>query len=193
MLKVFWGYFRAVILALIIGMAIVLSAEIEKVPDGSMAPVISPDDFVFINKAVYIYSDPKTGDIVALKNNLHTNSGGGSLFTSRIAGVGGDVITLPGGEKEVVKAGYVYLVSAEDETAETAAASGAEYAESEAEESSIFRAAPDETAEIETAGKGVATGRLDSRNSAVGQIAVTDIIGRIEFVVWPLQHAGQID
>ena len=103
MLKVFWGYFRAVILAVIVGLAAVTAAEIEKIPDASMEPLIEHDDFVFINKAVYVYKEPEAGDVVALRSRLHTSSGGGAVIASRVAGAAGDVIELPGGEKETVK------------------------------------------------------------------------------------------
>lgn len=154
MLKVFWGYFRAVILAVIVGLAAVTAAEIEKIPDASMEPVIGHDDFVFINKAVYVYKEPEAGDVVALRSSLHTKSGGGAVIASRIAGAAGDVMELPGGEKETVKEGFVYLISAED---------------------------------------GAEEGRLDSRNSAVGQVPLEDILGRVEYVLWPLARIGRID
>lgn len=154
MLKVFWGYFRAVILAVIVGLAAVTAAEIEKIPDASMEPVIEHDDFVFINKAVYVYKEPEAGDVVALRSSLHTGSGGGAVIASRIAGAAGDVMELPGGEKETVKEGFVYLISAED---------------------------------------GAEEGRLDSRNSAVGQVPLEDILGRVEYVLWPLARIGRID
>lgn len=154
MLKVFWGYFRAVILAVIVGLAAVTAAEIEKIPDASMEPLIEHDDFVFINKAVYVYKEPEAGDVVALRSSLHTGSGGGAVIASRIAGAAGDVMELPGGEKETVKEGFVYLISAED---------------------------------------GAEEGRLDSRNSAVGQVPLEDILGRVEYVLWPLARIGRID
>lgn len=154
MLKVFWGYFRAVILAVIVGLAAVTAAEIEKIPDASMEPVIEHDDFVFINKAVYVYKEPEAGDVVALRSSLHTGSGGGAVIASRVAGAAGDVMELPGGEKETVKEGFVYLISAED---------------------------------------GAEEGRLDSRNSAVGQVPLEDILGRVEYVLWPLARIGRID
>lgn len=154
MLKVFWGYFRAVILAVIVGLAAVTAAEIEKIPDASMEPLIEHDDFVFINKAVYVYKEPEAGDVVALRSRLHTSSGGGAVIASRVAGAAGDVIELPGGEKETVKEGFVYLISAED---------------------------------------GAEEGRLDSRNSAVGQVPLEDILGRVEYVLWPLARIGRID
>ena len=106
MLKVFWGYFRAVILAVIVGLAAVTATEIEKIPDASMEPLIEHDDFVFINKAVYVYKEPEAGDVVALRSRLHTSSGGGAVIASRVAGAAGDVIELPGGEKETVKETY---------------------------------------------------------------------------------------
>lgn len=118
MFKVFWGYLRAAVLALIVGTAVVTASEIDKIPDSSMAPVIDADDFVFINKAVYVYKEPAAGDIVALESSLHTKSGG-ALFASRVVGTAGDTVMLPDGKKEVVKEGFVYLVSAEDEIAET--------------------------------------------------------------------------
>lgn len=154
MLKVFWGYFRAVILAVIVGLAAVTAAEIEKIPDASMEPVIEHDDFVFINKAVYVYKEPEAGDVVALRSRLHTGSGGGAVIASRVAGAAGDVMELPGGEKETVKEGFVYLISAED---------------------------------------GAEEGRLDSRNSAMGQVPLEDILGRVEYVLWPLARIGRID
>ena len=154
MLKVFWGYLRAVILAVIVGLAAVTAAEIEKIPDASMEPVIEHDDFVFINKAVYVYKEPEAGDVVALRSRLHTSSGGGAVIASRVAGAAGDVMELPGGEKETVKEGFVDLISAED---------------------------------------GAEEGRLDSRNSAVGQVPLEDILGRVEYVLWPLARIGRID
>ena len=170
MFKVFWGYLRAAVLALIVGTAVVTASEIDKIPDSSMAPVIDADDFVFINKAVYVYKEPAAGDIVALESSLHTKSGG-ALLASRVVGTAGDTVTLPDGKKEVVKEGFVYLVSAEDEIAD-------EFADGEASGD-------------DNSGSAV-IGRLDSRNSALGQVSVDDIIGRVEFVVWPVEHMRRI-
>lgn len=167
MLKVFWGYFRAVILAVIVGLAAVTAAEIEKIPDASMEPLIEHDDFVFINKAVYVYKEPEAGDVVALRSSLHTGSGGGAVIASRVAGAAGDVMELPGGEKETVKEGFVYLISAEDGAEEALSTDGGNLP--------------------------AGSGRLDSRNSAVGQVPLEDILGRVEYVLWPLARIGRID
>ena len=184
MFKVFWGYLRAAVLALIVGTAVVTASEIDKIPDSSMAPVIDADDFVFINKAVYVYKEPAAGDIVALESSLHTNSGGGALLASRVVGTAGDTVTLPDGKKEVVKEGFVYLVSAEDEIAETVG--NLARTDKIADEFADGEASGDDNS-----GSAV-IGRLDSRNSALGQVSVDDIIGRVEFVVWPVEHMRRI-
>ena len=183
MFKVFWGYLRAAVLALIVGTAVVTASEIDKIPDSSMAPVIDADDFVFINKAVYVYKEPAAGDIVALESSLHTKSGG-ALFASRVVGTAGDTVMLPDGKKEVVKEGFVYLVSAEDEIAETVG--NLARTDKIADEFADGEASGDDNS-----GSAV-IGRLDSRNSALGQVYVDDIIGRVEFVVWPVEHMRRI-
>ena len=76
MFKVFWGYTRAVFLAIVTGLVLVFALEIEKIPDSSMQPTILSEDYVFINKTAYLYSEPARGDVVALRNYLHTASGG---------------------------------------------------------------------------------------------------------------------
>ena len=197
MLKVFWGYFRAVILAVIVGLAAVTATEIEKIPDASMEPLIEHDDFVFINKAVYVYKEPEAGDVVALRSRLHTSSGGGAVIASRVAGAAGDVIELPGGEKETVKEGFVYLISAEDEAEEALSASG------DAEEAlsttggNLYAvegdSADSENSSMAEGSSPAGSGRLDSRNSAVGQVPLEDILGRVECVLWPFEHIGRID
>ena len=178
MFKVFWGYLRAAVLALIVGTAVVTASEIDKIPDSSMAPVIDADDFVFINKAVYVYKEPAAGDIVALESSLHTKSGG-ALFASRVVGTAGDTVMLPDG-----KEGFVYLVSAEDEIAETVG--NLARTDKIADEFADGEASGDDNS-----GSAV-IGRLDSRNSALGQVSVDDIIGRVEFVVWPVEHMRRI-
>ena len=91
---------------------------------------------------------------------------------------------LPDGKKEVVKEGFVYLVSAEDEIAETVG--NLARTDKIADEFADGEASGDENS-----GSAV-IGRIDSRNSALGQVSVDDIIGRVEFVVWPVEHMRRI-
>ena len=165
MFKVFWGYTRAVFLAIVTGLVLVFALEIEKIPDSSMQPTILSEDYVFINKTAYLYSEPARGDVVALRNYLHTASGGGALFASRIEGVAGDQVITEDGSRETVRECYVYVVS------------------DGSRDAAVFSAG-DRNGQEESL--------LDSRNSAVGQVAVEEILGRIEWIVWPYNRWGRL-
>lgn len=136
MVKVCFGYARAVFLAVLLAVCITAVFEIETVQGEAMQPEFVPGESVFINKAAYLYDKPRLGDVVVFETELHTETDGNGILIKRIAGIEGDTVEIDG-EEVAVQKGYVYVLG--------------------------------DNAEIS----------LDSRNAAIGQIPIRDIIGRV--------------
>lgn len=62
----------------------------------SMEPTIKKGDFLFINRAAYLFSSPKRGDIVSIKpSKVKALNGSGTINSSkRVVAIGGDNVTF---------------------------------------------------------------------------------------------------
>lgn len=67
-----------------------------KIPSESMVPTLLVSDLLIVNKAIYRYSDPKSGDIVVFKPpTLAKDPGQGDIdFVKRLIGTPGQVIEI---------------------------------------------------------------------------------------------------
>jgi len=67
-----------------------------KIPSESMVPTLLVSDLLIVNKAIYRYSDPKSGDIVVFKPpELAKDPGQGDIdFVKRLIGTPGQVVEI---------------------------------------------------------------------------------------------------
>ncbi len=67
-----------------------------KIPSESMVPTLLVSDLLIVNKAIYRYSDPKSGDIVVFKPpQLAKDPGQGDIdFVKRLIGTPGQVVEI---------------------------------------------------------------------------------------------------
>lgn len=83
----------AVILAGLVNSFLIVNAE---VPTGSMESTIMTGDRILAMRTSYWFSDPEAGDVAVFR--YPDDPTGETLYVKRIIGVGGDVITVEGGD-----------------------------------------------------------------------------------------------
>ena len=147
------GIAAAMLVTCFIGMMTVRGDAMEpSIPDGSL---------VFINKAAYFYQKPEVGDAVAFHCNVYSEDGEGSVLIRRIAAISGDRVRITDGSLYVndeLYDGYseqpVYLDPMDEVTVG---------------KNRVFVLSDSQTA------------LLDSRDSAVGQLGIDELDGKVFF------------
>ena len=127
----------------------------------AMEPSITDGSMIIINKAAYFYQEPETGDVVVFRCNVYSEDGEGSILVRRIAATAGDKVRITDGglyvNDELYK-GYaekpVYLDPMKEITVG---------------KNRVFVLSDSQTAV------------LDSRDSAVGQLRVDKLVGKVCF------------
>ncbi len=83
----------AVLLAYVINTVFILNA---KVPTGSMESTVMTGDKLLAWRGAYWFDEPENGDIIVFR--YPDDPTGETLYLKRVIGVGGDVITIRGGD-----------------------------------------------------------------------------------------------
>ena len=96
MFKVYWGYARVVVLAVILAFAITAVFTPARVSGTSMEPTINSGDLVVLNKMAYVFDKPEVGDLVVFTSHVHTGTDGGGLLIKRVAEVTDDCVFVLG-------------------------------------------------------------------------------------------------
>ncbi len=65
-----------------------------KIPTGAMAPTLIPADMLFVNKAIYKFSEPQRGDVIVFKYPDDPSL----FFIKRIAGLPGEKLEIRDGQ-----------------------------------------------------------------------------------------------
>ncbi len=89
-----------VILAIVLGIRTFLVMPFQ-VEGKSMDSTLADQEYIIINKLAYYLGDPQRGDVVV----FHPPNAPGKYYVKRIIGVGGDEITLRGGQVYIKRAG----------------------------------------------------------------------------------------
>ena len=147
------GIAAAMIITCFIGAMTVRGSAMEpSMPDGSI---------IFINKAAYFFREPEAGDVVAFHCNVYSEDGEGSVLIRRVAATSGDKVRITDGNLYVndeIYMGYsenpVYLDPMDEITVG---------------KDRVFVLSDSQTAV------------LDSRESAVGQLRVDELDGKVCF------------
>lgn len=96
--KEVWDWSKALIIAFVI--VLLLKAyvfQLSTVKHRSMEPTLNEGDWLFINKIVYEFGEPKRGDVVVLKDPSEDKSRKEHLV-KRIIGIPGDTLEIRGGQ-----------------------------------------------------------------------------------------------
>ncbi|MCR2804456.1 signal peptidase I [Paenibacillus soyae] len=138
----------------------------------SMEPTLTEKEWVFVNKALYHLSHPRNGEVVVLEARA---DGGGTkeLLVKRIVGAPGDRIEISGGR--------LYRNGRQvDEP----------YVSGQTEESSYGPVVVAEDSYFVLGDNRKMNASLDSRT--IGTVPENRIIGRVDWILWPLRKAGDI-
>ena len=127
----------------------------------AMEPSIQDGSIIFINKAAYLYQKPEPGDVVVFHCNVYSEDGEGSVLVRRIAATSGDRVRITDGSLYVndeLYEGYaerpVYLDPMDEVTVG---------------KNRVFVLSDSQNA------------LLDSRDSAVGQLRIDELDGKVCF------------
>ncbi|HEX8733612.1 MAG TPA: signal peptidase I [Ktedonobacterales bacterium] len=142
--------------------------------DGSMAPALQQGQRVLVNKAAYLLAGPSRGEIVLVADPQHPSQ----LLLRRVIAVPGDTILIT---STTVEVDGVTL----DEQSYTGIAPG----QSESQLIGKYTLSPDQY--FTMADSRLAWSATDSRG--FGPVARSNILGRAEFVYWPLHEFHWVD
>ena len=151
----------AAFVGVLCALALTASFSIMKVQGPAMEPEISQGNFVIVNKLAYVFGTPEQGDVVTFHCNVYNEDGEGSILVKRVVATAGDLVEIREGSLYVNKKIYekhmtepVYMDAMEPITV----AEGKVFVLSDNRESV-----------------------MDSRDSAVGQLSVTELSGKVCF------------
>ncbi|GIQ69194.1 signal peptidase I [Xylanibacillus composti] len=169
LMRELWDWGKSIVAALLIVMFVhqfVFSLSI--VEGQSMEPTLQNEERLFVNRALYYWSEPDRGDIVVLKDPRENSD---LLLVKRVIGVPGDTIEVKDGRlyvnDEVYYESYVDTMIEDGDVAKTVVPEGEYFVMGDNRHRS---------------------GSLDSR--IFGSVQKKSIIGRAEFIVWPITHIG---
>lgn len=174
MKRTIFEFAKTIIVALIIALAITTFIKPTLVKGYSMYPTIEPYNYLIVNKIPYIAGEPHRGDIIVFKAHIYTDGGEEKDLIKRIIGVEGDIIEVKDGvvyrNDEALSEDYIYGgVTPGDMEPITVA------------EGNIFVMGDNRP------------NSLDSRDPSIGEVAVTDILGRVDVRLFPFDKIGLIN
>ena len=165
------GWIKDIIIAGLIALLIMTFIKPTIVKESSMQPTLYANNYIFLSKQAYFFSEPKRGDIVVFHTDLTTSDGHEKLLIKRIIGLPGETITITEGNvfvddvlldepyiKENMTAGYIDHL--------------------EVAEGDVF---------VMGDNRGVS---IDSRDSRVGCIPIDLIVGKAFFRLYPFDTIG---
>lgn len=91
------GWIKDIIIAALIALLVMTFIKPTIVKESSMEPTLYANNYLFLSKQAYRFSEPKQGDIVVFHTDLTTSDGQEKLLIKRIIALPGDVITISGG------------------------------------------------------------------------------------------------
>jgi signal peptidase I len=174
MRKTIFEFAKTIIIALIIALVITTFIKPTLVKGYSMYPTIEPNNYLIVNKIPYIAGDPHHGDIVVFKAHIYTDNGEEKDLIKRIIGLEGDVIEVKDGvvyrNGEALKEDYVYGGVTPGDMAQITVDKGYIFVMGDNRPNS-----------------------LDSRDPSVGEIALSDVLGRVDLRLFPFSEIGMIN
>lgn len=160
------------LVTLVLFLGLRYSAQAVPLDGPSMQPGLHTNERVLVNSLAYAFSGPQRGDVIV----LHPPSALGERYIKRVIGTPGDTITLTANSVAVngVTLNEPYIAPIP-------------LGETENPEPARITLGPDQYFVM-------GDNRANSQDSRYfGPITRADIIGKAEFVVWPMSSAHEID
>ena len=167
------GWIRDILIAVLIAFVIMTFIKPTIVKESSMQPTLYENNYIFLSKQAYRFSEPKSGDIVVFHTNLTTNDGMEKLLIKRVIALPGDIINIADG--------YVYVndILIEEPYILGGVTSG--YVE--------HMVIPDGKVFVMGDNRAVS---IDSRTDRVGCVPIDQIIGKAFFRLYPFDSIGRL-
>ncbi|MEG0924900.1 MAG: signal peptidase I [Anaerovoracaceae bacterium] len=90
-------WIKDIIIALVIALIVVQFVKPTIVKESSMQPNFYENDYLFLSKQAYTFSEPERGDVIVFHSDLVQDNGKEMLLIKRIVGLPGDEITITDG------------------------------------------------------------------------------------------------
>ncbi len=173
MKRILKEYGKPVLLALLIAILITSMIRPTLVREYSMYPSIVPYSYIIVNKMPYLLGTPAHGEIIVFNTNISTEHGESRKLIKRIIGVSGDTLEVKEGcvyrNGQALEEDYVY--------------GGTTPGNMEAITVSANH--------VFVMGDNRAVS-LDSRDAAVGEVPLENIVGRADLRLFPFNQIGVI-
>lgn len=173
MLRTIWGYVKSVIFAVLIAFLITSFVKPTVVKGSSMYPSIKPESYLIVNKIPYLVDGPDYGDIIVFTANIYSEESEGRNLIKRVIGLEGDAIEI--------REGTVYRNGrALTEDYVNGGVTPGEMEKVVVSQNCVF---------VMGDNRGIS---MDSRDEAVGEIPLSDIVGRVDLRLYPFDEIGVI-
>lgn len=174
MWKTIFEFSKTIIIALIIALLIITFIKPTLVKGYSMYPTIEPYNYLIVNRIPYITGKPSHGDIIVFKAHVYSDTGEEKDLIKRIIGMEGDVIEIKDGvvyrNGEALEEDYIYGGITPGDMAPFTVDEGYVFVMGDNRQNS-----------------------LDSRDPSVGEVAVSDVLGRVDLRLFPFDQIGLIN
>ncbi|MBR0597639.1 signal peptidase I [Sinanaerobacter chloroacetimidivorans] len=174
MRKTIFEFAKTIIVALVIALIITTFIKPTLVKGYSMYPTIEPNNYLIVNKIPYLTGDPAHGDIIVFKAHIYTDTGEEKDLIKRVIGVADDVIEVKDGvvyrNGEALTEEYIYGGVTPGDMAPFTVDNGYIFVMGDNRPNS-----------------------LDSRDPSIGEIPVSDILGRVDLRLFPFNEIGLIN
>jgi signal peptidase I len=166
-------WIRDILIAVAVAVLIMQFIKPTIVKEHSMEPTLYANNYIFLSKQQYTFSEVKRGQIIVFTSNMETEEGAKKLLIKRVIGIPGDIIAISDGA--------VYLNGSpitEDYIKEPFTTGYVE--ETEIPDGKVFVMGDNRQSS------------LDSRYDSVGLVATDDIVGMAVFRVFPFNQFGRL-
>ena len=149
----------AVVIALVLRFFVF---EFIRVDGESMMPTLLDEEYVFMEKVTYWFSEPQRGDIIICSYPNRTDT-----YVKRVIGIEGDVIEVSGG---------ILYIDGEPHKDYFQGAMNNELSPVTVPEDHVFVMGDNRNAS------------MDSTNSSIGPLPYSMVQGKALFIIWPLKN-----
>ncbi len=91
-------WLKDIAIAIIIAFIVLQFIKPTVVREKSMEPTLHANDYLFLSKQAYRFSEPERGDIIVFRSDLELENGKKKFLIKRVIGLPGETITIQGGE-----------------------------------------------------------------------------------------------
>ena len=169
MVRNIFGLARAAILGIIVALILTCMFQPSRIQGTSMEPAVMNNNLVLLNKASYWMAPPSYGDVVVFKSNIFTDNSEGKMLVKRVIGIQNDEIEIIEGKVyrngRAVREDYATGLNPQENMEKIKIAAGKVFVLGDHRDVS-----------------------LDSRDQSIGQVRISDIIGKVSVRIYPFSE-----